>query len=74
MSKFVKRLFNLFTWNARHNQKQSFFALIVVLSMVAGVLLSFPSYAQLPTQSQELRGVWLTFEGVFLVRERVIGN
>lgn len=60
MSKFVKRLFSLLTWNARHNQKQSFFAILVVLSMVAGVLLSFPSYAQLATQTQELRGVWLT--------------
>jgi len=64
----MKRLFkwyNIFpVREAQAIKKQGFFALVVALSMVAAVLLSFPLYAQKNTpyrpQMSELRGVWLT--------------
>ncbi|BAY17864.1 hypothetical protein NIES21_37060 [Anabaenopsis circularis NIES-21] len=60
MKKFVKWCVELFAWNLYHSRKQAFFAVIVILSTIATVLLSFPIAAQnLPTRS-ELRGVWLT--------------
>ncbi len=51
--------------NTRINQNRGFFALLLALSMVATVMLSFPLSAQntrlLPhPQTSELRGVWLT--------------
>ncbi|MFB2770490.1 glycoside hydrolase family 10 protein [Pelatocladus sp. BLCC-F211] len=65
MKKFVKSCEKLFVWNARQSSQRNiaFFAVVVTLSMVATMMLSFPLPAQnLPTRSQtaELRGVWLT--------------
>ncbi|RAM51861.1 MAG: glycoside hydrolase family 10 protein [Hapalosiphonaceae cyanobacterium JJU2] len=65
MKKFVKSCKKLFVWNARQSSQRNiaFFAVVVTLSMVATMMLSFPLPAQnLPTRSQtsELRGVWLT--------------
>ncbi len=65
MKKFIKSCKKLFVWNARQSSQRNlaFFAVVVTLSMVATMMLSFPLPAQnLPTRSQtaELRGVWLT--------------
>lgn len=65
MKKFVRSCKKLFVWNARQSRQRNlaFFAVVVTLSMVATMMLSFPLPAQnLPIRSQtaELRGVWLT--------------
>ncbi|MGJ5675334.1 MAG: glycoside hydrolase family 10 protein [Nostochopsis sp.] len=65
MKKFIRSCQKLFVWNARQSSQRNlaFFAVVVTLSMVATMMLSFPLPAQnLPIRSQtaELRGVWLT--------------
>ncbi|NMG18172.1 glycoside hydrolase family 10 protein [Brasilonema bromeliae] len=63
MKKLVKWCNRLLSQEPLAINKQSFFALLVALSMVAAMLLSFPSYAQNTSyrpQTSELRGVWLT--------------
>lgn len=63
MKKLVKWCNKLLSQESLAIKKQSFFALLVGLSMVGAILLSFPLYAQntpLRPQTSELRGVWLT--------------
>ncbi|MBD2439755.1 glycoside hydrolase family 10 protein [Nostoc sp. FACHB-110] len=63
MKRFVKWCVELLRWNTHQRKKQSLFAGIVMLSMMATFMLSFPLAAKnIPTQSpaSELRGVWLT--------------
>ncbi|PMB52669.1 hypothetical protein CEN39_08625 [Fischerella thermalis CCMEE 5201] len=64
MKKFVRYCRQLFVWNVRQSSHRNlaFFAVVVTLSMIATVMLSFPLSAQIPTRPQiaELRGVWLT--------------
>lgn len=63
MKIFVKWCVRVLWWNIRQIRKQTLFAAIAILSVVATVMLSFPLNAQ-PTRaslpSSELRGVWLT--------------
>lgn len=59
MKRFVKGCRTLL-W-MRSYKNQAFFALLVILSVIAAFMLSFPLYAYTPTRAQsELRGVWLT--------------
>jgi len=65
MKKFVKCYRYIALQKPGTHQNRGFFALFVVLSMVATVMLSSPLWAQntryLPhSQTSELRGVWLT--------------
>ncbi len=65
MKKLVKWCEQVFVWNARQsrNRNLAFFTVVLTLSVVATVMLSFPLQAQnLPSRAQtsELRGVWLT--------------
>ncbi|MBP5976384.1 glycoside hydrolase family 10 protein [Brasilonema sp. CT11] len=63
MKKLVKWCNKLLSQESLAIKKQSFFVLLVGLSMVGAILLSFPLYAQntpLRPQTSELRGVWLT--------------
>lgn len=63
MKKLVKWCHRLLSQESLALKKRSFFALLVALSMVAAMLLSFPLYAQNTSyrpQTSELRGVWLT--------------
>ncbi|MDZ7962127.1 MAG: glycoside hydrolase family 10 protein [Aulosira sp. DedQUE10] len=63
IKKLVEWVVNFSRWKVWHNRKQALFAIIVTLSMVASMMLSFPLNAQnLPGRSpaSELRGVWLT--------------
>ena len=80
MKKFVRSCRHLFVWNARQSSHRNlaFFAVVVTLSMIATVMLSFPLPAQnLPTrpQTEELRGVWLTNidSNVLFERDRLKG-
>ncbi|BAY90228.1 MULTISPECIES: glycoside hydrolase family 10 protein [unclassified Tolypothrix] len=61
--KLGKWVVNIGKWNIWHQRKQALFAMIVTLSMVATMMLSFPLNAQNPpvrSLATELRGVWLT--------------
>ncbi|MBD2212338.1 glycoside hydrolase family 10 protein [Nostoc linckia FACHB-104] len=61
--KLEKWVVNIGKWNIWHQRKQALFAMIVTLSMVATMMLSFPLNAQTPparSLATELRGVWLT--------------
>ncbi|MBD2776685.1 glycoside hydrolase family 10 protein [Iningainema tapete] len=61
MKKFLNWCGEYCSRNLRSYKNQAFFALVVILSMVAAIALSFPSYAQTTSRPQsELRGVWLT--------------
>jgi uncharacterized lipoprotein YddW (UPF0748 family) len=63
MKKFVKWCVDLLWWNTHQLRKKALFAVIIILSMIATVMLSFPLTAQtIPARSpaSELRGVWLT--------------
>ncbi|MBD2198046.1 glycoside hydrolase family 10 protein [Calothrix anomala FACHB-343] len=66
MKKLVKQLATVVRWNFYQTSKRGLFAIIVVLSMMASLMLSFPLNAQTPTSlpvrspGTELRGVWLT--------------
>ncbi len=80
MMKFVKWCSELSLHNTRTHLNRGFFALLVALSMVATVMLSFPLSAQnsrlLPHgQTSELRGVWLTNidSDVLFERDRLKG-
>ncbi|MFH7026699.1 MAG: glycoside hydrolase family 10 protein [Heteroscytonema crispum UTEX LB 1556] len=62
MKRFVKWCVGLLSHN-RQSRNQGLFALVLALSMVATVMLSFPLNAQVSSarpQTSELRGVWLT--------------
>ncbi|WP_414528517.1 glycoside hydrolase family 10 protein [Nodularia chucula] len=59
MNKFFQWCIELMGGKFFYRQKQGLFAVIVALSMIATVMLSFPVNAQTAPQS-ELRGVWLT--------------
>jgi uncharacterized lipoprotein YddW (UPF0748 family) len=76
MKKLVKWCNKLLSQESLAIKKQSFFALLVGLSMVGAILLSFPLYAQntpLRPQTSELRGVWLTNidSNVLFARDRL---
>ncbi|QIR41053.1 family 10 glycosylhydrolase [Tolypothrix sp. PCC 7910] len=61
--KLGKWVVNIGKWKIWHQKKQALFAMIVTLSMVATMMLSFPLNAQTPparSLATELRGVWLT--------------
>ncbi|MBD2167857.1 glycoside hydrolase family 10 protein [Calothrix membranacea FACHB-236] len=61
--KLGKWVVNIGKWKIWHQKKQALFAMIVTLSMVAAMMLSFPLNAQIPparSLATELRGVWLT--------------
>ncbi len=64
MKRFVKWCVELHNWwNIHRSKKPGLFAVIVILSMAATVMLSFPLNAQnIPQRApaSELRGVWLT--------------
>ncbi|QDL10504.1 glycoside hydrolase family 10 protein [Brasilonema octagenarum UFV-E1] len=76
MKKLVKWCHRLLSQESLAIKKQSFFVLLVSLSMVGAILLSFPLYAQntpLRPQTSELRGVWLTNidSNVLFARDRL---
>jgi uncharacterized lipoprotein YddW (UPF0748 family) len=63
MKKLGKRLVTVVRGNFYQSRKWALFPIIVALSMVATVMLSFPLNAQSPplrSPGVELRGVWLT--------------
>ncbi len=63
MKRFVKWCVELMLWKLRLSRKQVLFVVMLGLSMVATLMLSFPLYAQnsAPVSPvSELRGVWLT--------------
>ncbi|MEA5503101.1 glycoside hydrolase family 10 protein [Halotia wernerae UHCC 0503] len=60
---FVKWCVNFSKWKSRPSIKQSLFAVVVSLSLLATVILSLPLNAQITSSrslATELRGVWLT--------------
>ncbi|HYW20722.1 MAG TPA: glycoside hydrolase family 10 protein [Nodularia sp. (in: cyanobacteria)] len=59
MKKLIQWCVELMGGKFFHRQKQALFTVIVALSMIATVMLSFPLNAQ-TTPKAELRGVWLT--------------
>ncbi|MDB9375496.1 glycoside hydrolase family 10 protein [Nodularia sphaerocarpa] len=59
MKKLIQWCIELIGGKFFHRQKEALFAVIVSLSMIATVMLSFPLNAQTIAKS-ELRGVWLT--------------
>ncbi|MFM6200689.1 MAG: glycoside hydrolase family 10 protein, partial [Dolichospermum sp.] len=65
----MKKIF--FKWQSQ-TRKLGFLAIIMVVSMIAIIILSFPLNAQIPN-STELRGVWLTNidSDVLFERERL---
>jgi uncharacterized lipoprotein YddW (UPF0748 family) len=63
MKKFVKWCVDLLWWKTHQRRKNALFAVIIMLSMIATFMLSFPLTAQtIPGRlpASELRGVWLT--------------
>ncbi|MBD2448709.1 glycoside hydrolase family 10 protein [Nostoc sp. FACHB-152] len=63
MKKLVKWCVELLWWNTHQRRKKALFAVIIILSMIAPVMLSFPLTAQTTigrSPASELRGVWLT--------------
>jgi len=72
MKKFIKWCADLFLLSQQRSQRRGFLTGIFTISLMAGVMFSFPVPAQIiiktpqqpivnkPTQATELRGVWLT--------------
>ncbi|NMG07750.1 glycoside hydrolase family 10 protein [Brasilonema sp. UFV-L1] len=79
MKKLVRWCNKLLSVKVLAIKRQAFFALVVALSIVGTVLLSFPSYAKntpLRSPISELRGVWLTNidSDVLFERNRLQGS
>ncbi|ARV57233.1 hypothetical protein BZZ01_00055 [Nostocales cyanobacterium HT-58-2] len=78
MKKVVKWFKKLLNQEVPAIKKQAFFTLLVALSLVSTLMLSFPLYAQNTPrlQTSELRGVWLTNidSDVLFERNRLQGS
>ncbi len=80
MKRFLKWCVEFHSWwNIRQSRKSGLFAVIVTLSVVATVMLSFHLNAQInvpPKLASELRGVWLTNidSDVLFERDRLKGS